>query len=129
MFVHEQTENIVGKGENAGYQYFLLYPHCFQRPSSPELGSLKFTIVLKQKGQGEQVNKDHNIIDLCILYCTELAPTALHYRQNDPLSTDNCTKREPYFFLMIQVHLCNEPKETTKCNPFIGYVTTGLLFV
>ena len=22
-------ENIVGKGENAGYQYFLLFPQCF----------------------------------------------------------------------------------------------------
>ena len=24
------VENIVGKGENAGYQHFLLYPQCFQ---------------------------------------------------------------------------------------------------
>ena len=23
-------ENIVGKGENAGYQHFLLFPQCFQ---------------------------------------------------------------------------------------------------
>ena len=26
-------ENIVGKGENAGYQHFLLFPRCFQKVS------------------------------------------------------------------------------------------------
>ena len=25
----DRTENIVGKGENAGYQYFILFPQCF----------------------------------------------------------------------------------------------------
>ena len=28
--VLERVENIVGKGENAGYQHFLLFPQCFQ---------------------------------------------------------------------------------------------------
>ena len=27
------TENIVGKGENASYQHFLLYQQCFQKTS------------------------------------------------------------------------------------------------
>ena len=27
------VENIVGKGENAGYPHFLLFPQCFQKPS------------------------------------------------------------------------------------------------
>ena len=36
-------ENIVGKGENAGYQHFLLFPQCFQRPSFSR--SLKVGIV------------------------------------------------------------------------------------
>ena len=31
--VSEREENIVGKGENAGYKHFLLFPQCFQRPS------------------------------------------------------------------------------------------------
>ena len=35
----ERLENIVGKGENAGYQHFLLFPQCFQKPSLS--GSLK----------------------------------------------------------------------------------------
>ena len=30
IFVFDKVENIVGKGENAGYQHFLLFPRCFQ---------------------------------------------------------------------------------------------------
>ena len=37
-----RVENIVRKGENAGYQHFLLFPQCFQKPSSP--GSLEVGI-------------------------------------------------------------------------------------
>ena len=29
----DRAENIVGKGENAGYQHFLLFPQCFQKAS------------------------------------------------------------------------------------------------
>ena len=32
-FFH-RVENIVGKGENAGYQHFLLSPQCFQKAFS-----------------------------------------------------------------------------------------------
>ena len=34
LFVCEREENIVAKGENAGYQHFLLLPQCFQRAIS-----------------------------------------------------------------------------------------------
>ena len=34
-----RVENIVGKGENAGNQHFLLFPLCFPKPAS--LGLLK----------------------------------------------------------------------------------------
>ena len=34
--------NIVGKGENAGYQHFLLFPQCFQK--TYVTGSLKVRI-------------------------------------------------------------------------------------
>ena len=37
------VENIVGKGENAGYQHFLLFPQCFQKLSFQE--GLKVGIV------------------------------------------------------------------------------------
>ena len=32
-FVLERVENMVGKGENAGYQHFLLFLQCFQKAS------------------------------------------------------------------------------------------------
>ena len=35
----DKVENIMGKGENAGYQDLLLSPQCFQKASFP--GSLK----------------------------------------------------------------------------------------
>ena len=38
-----RVENTVGKGENAGFQRFLLFPQCFPKASS--LGSLKVGIV------------------------------------------------------------------------------------
>ena len=34
-FVFGRVENIVGKGENAGYHHFLLFPQCFQKASYP----------------------------------------------------------------------------------------------
>ena len=32
-FVMEWVENIMGKGENAGYHHFFLFPQCFQKLS------------------------------------------------------------------------------------------------
>ena len=32
ILVFDRFENIVGKGENAGYKHFLLFPQCFQKP-------------------------------------------------------------------------------------------------
>ena len=34
--VFGSVQNIVGKGENAGYQHFLLFPQCFEKASFPE---------------------------------------------------------------------------------------------
>ena len=34
-FVLGRAENIVGKGENAGYQHFLLFLQCFQKAFFP----------------------------------------------------------------------------------------------
>ena len=31
--LYDRIENIVEKGENAGYQHFLLFPQCFQKAS------------------------------------------------------------------------------------------------
>ena len=43
VFLFDIAENIVGKGENAGHQHFLLFPQCFPKPSC--LGSLKVRIM------------------------------------------------------------------------------------
>ena len=42
-FVLGRLENIVEKGENAGYQHFLLFPQCLQKVS--DTGSSKVVIV------------------------------------------------------------------------------------
>ena len=42
-YPYGRVENIVGKGENAGYQHFLLFPQCFQKATFS--GSLKVGIV------------------------------------------------------------------------------------
>ena len=41
--VFDLVENIVGKGEDTGYQHFLLFPQCFQKASF--LGSLELGIM------------------------------------------------------------------------------------
>ena len=41
-FALGRVENIAGKGENFGYQRFLLFPQCFQKATL--LGSLKVRI-------------------------------------------------------------------------------------
>ena len=41
--LYERVENTMGKGENASYQHFLLFPQCFPKHSS--LGMLKVGIV------------------------------------------------------------------------------------
>ena len=33
--VTDWLENIMGKGENAGYQHFLLFPQCFLKTAFP----------------------------------------------------------------------------------------------
>ena len=36
----DTVENNVGKGENAGYRHFLLFPQCYQKPSLLHLQNL-----------------------------------------------------------------------------------------
>ena len=43
QLVLQRVENIVRKGEYVGKQHFLLFSHCFQKPTF--LGSLKVEIV------------------------------------------------------------------------------------
>ena len=43
IFVFDRVEIIVGTGENASYQHFLLFSHCFKKHSIS--GLLKIRIV------------------------------------------------------------------------------------
>ena len=43
-FVLAMVESVLGKGQNSGYQHFVLFPKCFQKP--PSSGSLKVGVVL-----------------------------------------------------------------------------------
>ena len=43
IYVFDREENIVGKGENAGYQHFFLFPQSFQKLSFS--GLMKVLIV------------------------------------------------------------------------------------
>ena len=45
-FGFDRVENSAGKGGNAGYQHFLLFPQCFQK--APFSWSLKDRIVWKR---------------------------------------------------------------------------------
>ena len=38
-FTFGRIENVVGKGENAGYQHILLFPQCFQKLFFPGVKS------------------------------------------------------------------------------------------
>ena len=44
--VLDRAENVLGKGANAGYQHFLLFPQCFQTEASFSK-SLKVGTVVK----------------------------------------------------------------------------------
>ena len=40
--VFDRTQNLMGNGENTGYQHFLHFPQCFQKHSSTELLKVAF---------------------------------------------------------------------------------------
>ena len=37
IFLFDRVENTVGKGENAGYQHFLIFPRCFPKMSDVDV--------------------------------------------------------------------------------------------
>ena len=51
IFLLDSVEHIVGKGDNAGCQHFLLFPQCFQKVSSSGM--------LKVKKKQDCVGKPH----------------------------------------------------------------------
>ena len=45
-FVLGRVENIMGKGGNAGYQHFLLFPYCFLKLSFPDVLKSRDCVVM-----------------------------------------------------------------------------------
>ena len=64
------VENIVEKGENAGYQHFLLFPQCFRMPFLS--GLLKLEIVWKrvnmQIGLNQPIKGMESIVKIAYFY-------------------------------------------------------------
>ena len=58
--VTDRVENIVGKGENAGYQHFLRFPQCFQKPYFP--GSSKVGIMWERVNEFDKIIKAVNLV-------------------------------------------------------------------
>ena len=67
QYFFDRVENFVGKGENAGYQHFLLFPQCFLNDSSSE--SSKVWIVWSW------FNNVNKVIILCDLFKLSLYHT------------------------------------------------------
>ena len=97
-------ENIVEKGENAGYQHFLLFPKCFQHHSKQK--SL-FQLIL--------------FCRLQMLSCVSWVFTSTRLRLRSVLLKDTLTKKtedpvpcEPRVSRLQFTHFTTEPRRTPK---------------
>ena len=54
----DSVENIVGKGENAGYQHFLLFPQSFQKASFVGVVKSQDCVVKKNRVENIEDNKE-----------------------------------------------------------------------
>ena len=57
-FELEKVENIVGKGENAGYQDFFLFPKCFQKAESVVLRTWEQEVAGSVPGSANTLSED-----------------------------------------------------------------------
>ena len=70
--VFDSVENMVGKEENAGYQHFVLFPHCFEKASFPEaskghclgMGYMdeKNIMIVKNMRKSAKNSSEHNVL-------------------------------------------------------------------
>ena len=61
-FVSRRLENIVGKGENAGYLHFLLFQQCFQKASF--WGLLKVSVLWSTSDENVDLFKQSIAVDI-----------------------------------------------------------------
>ena len=59
--VFDRVENIVGKGENADYQHFLLFPQCFEKASFPDKSKGVIVWEWVDKKNGDSMEITHQI--------------------------------------------------------------------
>ena len=71
-FVLGRIENIVGKGENGGYQHFLFFPQCIQKAFYT--GLLKVMIVW-QRLKDEEKNFEYSFITIVLHHCEQESVT------------------------------------------------------
>ena len=57
--LYDRVENTVGKGENAGYQHFLLFPQC-----CPKLSSLAWFKVMIVWGRVNERDREQNFVPI-----------------------------------------------------------------
>ena len=67
-----RVENIVGKGENAGYQHFLLFPQCFQKAPFTCFCTLRHYVILNRNFNENHVQYVHSKLhDPPLSHCTQ----------------------------------------------------------
>ena len=80
--VCDRVENIVGKGENAGYQHFLLFPQCFQTTSFSESLRVELCgkeLIIKEKIFENIAQKGDNAGELLFYFPRFFPPFKTHY--------------------------------------------------
>ena len=73
IFVFDTIENIVGKGENAGNQHFLLFPQCFQKAfysGSLEVGIAWKRVIYISMGESNTVVSAYTLYRHLQQYCS-----------------------------------------------------------
>ena len=113
--LNDSIENIVGKGENAGYQHFLLFPQCFLKPFSS--GESKFVICVV-KGS---MDPRHMTCSLLISLKTDL----------DKLVKSDMFKEMAILRQTIHIDSSKErshlSSEECKCRPISWYFCGDML--
>ena len=90
VFVLDRRENILGKGENAGYNHFVLFPQCFRNGSSPwmlELGIVRYRVKktpgCSLKGQVPNTHLNYNHGTRVVLQVCVIVFSTSHFRMTE----------------------------------------------
>ena len=70
--VFDRLENIVGKGGNAGYQHFPLFPQCFEKDSLQETSK---GVIVWEWVKTQESSLKFQLVDVMIFISTNRLPT------------------------------------------------------